>query len=374
MQGATLQPTIGKPLYDYFSVANLYQPCAALAVPSSIFNLLIPPNAQARCESLHKKGLVSGDNQTAWAADALAKLRNYGWLADSDVLHASHYALATPAIAMTYSNALGRVSVLDNLCGYSFANTDLITGDPIPQALTTQLGTFSTANGVPPTSGVNIVYNEAANASPGVVGKRDTFASSPSTRLTDYALDGAVCHRNLMEGRDIVSGEALDGADAYYAQRLQEGIDEVVLTARLRGKPAVIVHGRSDALVPVNHSSRAYYGTNQLVEGYGCSRLSYIEVTNAQHFDAFLGFSGYAENFIPLHVYLIRALNDMYDHLTTGKRLPPSQVVRSVPRGTGEPPSAGAPPITAANVPPIEKYPAFRDRIWFIKNTLYIPD
>jgi hydroxybutyrate-dimer hydrolase len=367
MQGAALQPTIGKPLYDYFSVANLYQPCAALAVPSSIFNLLIPPNAQARCESLHKKGLVSGDNQTAWAADALAKLRNYGWLADSDILHASHYALATPAIAMTYSNALGRVSVLENLCGYSFANTDAV-GNPIPQVPATQLATFSTGNGVPPTSGVNIVYNEAANASTGYVGKRDIFASSPSTELTDYALDGAICHRNLMEGRDIVSGKALGGADAYYAQRLQEGIDEVVLTARLRGKPAVIVHGRSDALVPVNHSSRAYYGTNQLVEGYGRSRLSYIEVTNAQHFDAFLGFAGYAENFIPLHVYLIRALNDMYDHLTAGRRLPPSQVVRGVPRGPG------APAITEANVPPIRKLPAFRDRIWFIKNTLYIPD
>jgi len=142
----------------------------------------------------------------------------------------------------------------------------------------------------------------------------------------------------------------------------------VLLTARLRGKPAIIAHGRSDALVPVNHSSRAYYGTNQLVEGAGHRRLSYIEVTNAQHFDAFLGFSGYAENFIPLHVYLIRALNDMYDHLTAGRSLPPSQVVRTTPRGTG------APTITAANVPPIKKYPAFRDRIWFIKNTLYIPD
>ena len=34
-QGATVIPTIGKPLYDYFTFANLYQPCAALAVGSS---------------------------------------------------------------------------------------------------------------------------------------------------------------------------------------------------------------------------------------------------------------------------------------------------------------------------------------------------
>jgi len=48
------------------------------------------------------------------------------------------------------------------------------------------------------------------------------------------------------------------------------------LTGRLRGKPAIIVHGRSDALVPVNHSSRAYYGTNQFVEGGGHRRLSWM--------------------------------------------------------------------------------------------------
>jgi len=260
------------------------------------------------------------------------------------------------------------VSVLDNLCGYSFANTDPTTSDPTPQALATQLGTFSTGNGVPPTSGVNIVYNDAANASLNVVGKRDILASSPSTGLTDYALDGAICHRNLVAGEDIVSGAPLSEANDDYANRIQEGIEEVQLTGRLRGKPAIIVHGRSDTLVPVNHSSRAYYGTNQLVEGAGHRRLSYIEVTNAQHFDAFLPFPEYAARYVPLHVYLIRALNDMYDHLRASKSLPPSQVVRTVPRG------AGAPQITAANVPPIKKYPAFRDRIWFIKNTLYIPD
>ena len=376
MQGTTLQPTIGKPLLDYFTVANLYQPCAALAIAPDdtagylFVNILTPSvitSGDERCASLAEQGLVDGDTTAEQAASALAKLRGYGWLADSDALQLSHYAFATPAIAMTYSNAHARASVLDNLCGYSFANTDS-AGDPIPQVLTTQLGTFSTANGVPPTSGVNIVYNPAANSSSGKVGKRDILAASPSTGRLDLAFDGAVCHRNLVEGVDITSGEPLSGTDAVYARWIQEGIEEVQLTARLRGKPAIIVHGRSDALVPVNHSSRAYYGTNQLVEGGGHRRLSYIEVTNAQHFDAFLGFPGYAERYIPLHVYLIRALNLMYDHLTSGSTLPPSQVVRGVPRGTG------APPITEANVPPIQDNPAPGDRIVFDKKTLYIPD
>lgn len=143
---------------------------------------------------------------------------------------------------------------------------------------------------------------------------------------------------------------------------------EVQLTARLRGKPALIVHGRADALIPVNHASRAYYGANQLAEGHGRRALSYIEVTNAQHFDAFLGFPGYAERFIPLHVYLIRVLNSLYAHLTTGAPLPPSQVVRAVPRGVG------APPITAVNVPDFSANPPAGDQITFDRKTLYIPD
>ncbi len=381
LQGTTEQPTIGKPLLDYFTFANLYQPCAAATLlPAesagyAIVNLLTPTvisQGATRCASLAAKGLVSGTTLAEQAADALAKLRAYGWLADSDTLQLSHYALATPSIAVTYTNALGRVSVLDNLCGFSFANTNL-TGDPIAQVPATQIGTFSTGNGVPPTSGVNLVYNDAANAASPGAGKRDLFAASPSNDALDLALDGAICQRNLVAGRNIVGGGALGAEQAAYAASVAQGIDEVQLTARLRGKPALIVHGRADALVPVNHASRAYYGANQLSEGNGRRALSYVEVTNAQHFDAFLGFPGYAERFVPLHVYLIRALNAMYANLTVGTPLPPSQVVRTVPRGvSGTPPTPN--PITAANVPEILSNPAAGDSIIFKKNTLYIPD
>src|SRR5262249_26498740 len=41
----------------------------------------------------------------------------------------------------------------------------------------------------------------------------------------------------------------------------------------------------------------------------------------------------------------------MLDHLRNGRALPPSQVVHTTPRG------AGAPPITATNVPPIADAP-----------------
>ncbi len=86
-------------------------------------------------------------------------------------------------------------------------------------------------------------------------------------------------------------------------------MSETRRSGNLHGKPALIVHGRSDGLLPVNHTSRPYLGFNRQQEG-AASKLSYIEVENAQHFDAFIGaVSGYSNRYVPLHLYLIRALD-----------------------------------------------------------------
>jgi hydroxybutyrate-dimer hydrolase len=74
---------------------------------------------------------------------------------------------------------------------------------------------------------------------------------------------------------------------------------------------------------------------------------------------------------VPLHLYFNRALDLMWAHLTERQPLPPSQVVRTTPRG-GTP--GAAPALTAANVPPIQLAPAAADRITFSGNTLTIPD
>lgn len=378
VQGTTPISAIGKPLYDYFTWANLYQPCASLSTraagaPAYAFlDFPVLGRPAARCAGLHAKGLLpAAATTTALQAEAaLDKLLDYGWLPDSNVLHASHYRFATNSIAVTYSNAHGRFSVADNLCGFSFANTSA-AGDPVAQVLASQASIFATGNGVPPTTGVNVVYNDSLGGA-----KQDLLATSPSTSALDYALDGAVCHRNLVEGRDIVTGAALTGAAKAASDRVRAGIAEVQLTARLKNTPTIIVQGRADALVPVNHASRAYFLKNQ-ASAPGVSNARYVEVTNAQHFDAFLPggavFGGYEQRFVPLHVYLIRALDTMYAHLTTGAALPPSQVVRGVPRCGPVYPCA-APPITPANVPPIAANPAAADRIVYDKGTLYVPD
>lgn len=359
IQRGSLPPyTAGsRPLLDYFTFANLYQPCAALSPRAAgspvAFAPALVPFAQARCGSLAAKGLLAAATLAAQAEEALDKLLAYGWEPDTIRLQVSHWQLATPAIAMTYSNSHGRFSVLDNLCGFSFAFTDA-AGFPIPALASLGL-IFGTGNGVPPTSGINVINNNNPPAFGGP--RRDLFSVSPSTLATDFNLDGALCQRQL------VTGSSADAA------RVRLGIAEVQQAGSLRKTPMLIVHGRNDTLVPVNFSSRPYYA-QLLRTAHPKSELSYIEVTNAQHFEAFLGLAGYDTHYIPLHVYFNRAVDAMYARLTQGTPLPPSQVVHTTPRGGTSP----APAITLANVPAWSAAPPAADRITWDGKTLSIPD
>jgi hydroxybutyrate-dimer hydrolase len=357
-RGATTSVGTGRPLYDYFTTANLYQACAALAPAAAAgpgAGLVAAVLATNRCASLKAKGLLTAPDTAGQALESLNMLHAAGWQPDSDVLHASLYALATPAIAATYSNTYGRFGVLDNLCGLSFAATDA-TNKPVAIAPATLAVIFGTANGVPPGGGVNVVNN----LSPGGP-LRDPVSISPSTGLLDFDIDAAICQRNLFTGSDA------------NATRVKSGVNELLRTANLHGKPAIIVHGRNDGLIPVPFTSRPYFGQNKIVEGTA-SQLTYIEVTNAQHFDTFIdnaAVPGYDSLFVPLHYYFVKAMDAMYARLKSNTALPPPQVVRTVPRG-GTP--GAAPALTIANVPPISATPAAGNQITFSNNTVTIPD
>lgn len=359
-RGGAAVGTSAKTLFDYTSQANLFQSCAALSpqvagAPGAAF--VVAAFAANRCNSLKAKGLLTATGTAALADEALAKLRSYGWEPESAILHASLAAFeVAPAVTVTFANALARASVKDNLCGYSFGST---TAQGLPNALApAALATmFATGNGVPPSSGVQLINNLSVGAP-----LRDLFSFSPSTGAQDFNLDGALCLRNLLTGSDSAS------------RALQSGIDETRRNGRLGGKPAIIVHGRDDALLPVNHTSRPYTALSRSVDG-AASKLSYIEVTNAQHFDSFIGLPavlpGYDTRYIPLHVYLNRALDAVYANLKNGTALPPSQVVRTVPRG-GTP--GQAPAITNANVPAIAASPAAANLITVEGSTIRVPD
>lgn len=366
----------GKSLADYFTLANLYQPCAALATSAamaevSVFNYMsltgMNPRASNRCAALAAKGLVAGATTADQSADALAKLHANGWTADNDQMHNAMYALGNaPIIAAMYSNAYGRFAVTDNLCGVSLASVDA-TGSPVAVSAAAKAANFAIGNGTANGSPATVVYNDSVGGA-----KSWALATSPSTGMLDLALDSALCQRALVTGVDAVTGAALSTATLptkAQSDAVRAGIAEVLLNGNLRAKPTLMVAGRSDALLPVNNSERAYTAYNHLVEG-ASSKLHYIEVTNAQHFDSFIPFSGFDTRYVPLHAYFTQAMNAMYAHLTTGSALPPSQVVRTTARGGV---AGAAPAISALNVPALAAAPAAGDAISFSGNSVAIP-
>ena len=382
-RGGTTVAASAKSLYDYTTTAALYQACAALSSQVSDTSGVIAlfggdtTAAQNRCATLKAKGLLTATTLSAQEDEALTKLNQAGWEADSNLLHGSHFfSYASPAVAVTYANAYARASVKDNLCDYSFGVTNTAGGVAAPTAAqTAQLGQiFGTGNGVPPTGPISLVDNAAIGGArrDQVAQSADAVASPGNTSSNDYNTDGVACLRSLATGQDT-AGAALTGTLLTQSNALKAGIQQVLRTGRLHGIPTILVQGRSDALVPVNHASRAYLGLNKMAEG-ASSPTYYYEVQNAQHFDAFLPLAPLAGRFLPLHRYVIQSLDLMYDHLKNNAPLPPSQVVRTTPRGFGGVGGATPNNITPSNVPPIAASPATGDQITFAGSTLSIPN
>ncbi|MGH8720188.1 MAG: 3-hydroxybutyrate oligomer hydrolase family protein [Burkholderiales bacterium] len=354
-----------KSLYDYATLVNVFQPCASVALGAAApLNLAPSPE---RCQSLREKGLLESDVLAEQAAEAQQIINDFGILPEQNIVQPSYTSFFVPqAISVTYANAYGRFSVVDNLCGYSFGATDATAGptlgDPIPLAAAAEAALFGTSNGIPPTGGVNLINNLSVGGA-----KADRASISPSTKRADQNVDGALCLRALATGIDPATGQPLSGTDLDNHVKIEKGISRILASGDLHGIPTLIATGRADANLALNHTSRAYYGLNQLLEGEE-SKLRYYEVTNAHHLDTFNQFAGFNDKFVPLHFYFVQVMNLMFDHLKNGAPLPLSQVVRTMPRGIG------APQITLTNVPPIEQDPAEDALITFDGNVLTIPE
>jgi hydroxybutyrate-dimer hydrolase len=390
-QGGTAVAAAGKSLIDYFTYRMIYEPCAAISAGAQATNGVRPgwfgfgtaPLGSAltqvggqelqtiaanRCQSLADKGLVSGATTAQQADAALAKMQAYGWTdPNQNALHAAHYRLADMYVAFGYVAAYGKFSVSDNICGFSLANVDG-TGNVAAQAATKTI-LFATSNGL--NTGGDVIYNDSVGGA-----KLYHLGVSPTTSRMDGALDGELCMRNMVTGLDTVTGLALNGNALANSQRVQAGIKDVLLTGNLQKKPVVIVAGRSDTLVPVNHSERPYVAFNSKVEG-ATSNLRYYEIMNGQHFDAFVpnaaggGVQGFDTLFVPVHYYFIKSMDLLWAKLKNGTALPPSQLVRTTPRG-GTP--GTAPAITVANVPNIATAPAAGDLITASSGAISLPN
>jgi len=372
--------THSKLLYDYFSYINVYQPCADLAQPDASLNTAFVFGAlelaENRCASLAELGLLTrfhgdGTETTAFerAGEARALINDYGILEEQNwVQPTQQFFEFNEAITVTYANAYGRFSVIENLCGVSFAG--VLGQQPAPLDETVFQALFGVSSGVPPTGsfrglgGIQLINNDSLG---GAVLNRFSLNSDG---IQDQNLAAALCYRSLFTGLDA-NGKKLKGDAKDAHKRVEKGLKKIPYKAKLKRIPAIIVHGRNDGVVPLNHSTRPYFGVNRIKDKK--SKLHYYEVTNANHLDAFIPFFvGFQVRYIPLHYYFDQAMDLMYDHLKNGTPLPPSQVVRTVPRGEN------VPDITAANVPDISADPAEGDLITLVKKkgryTLTIPE
>ncbi len=338
-------------LFDYALLHYLLQPAAVLVPEKASAMTEVPalqrPLWEAWAAKLAELGLVTGETLEQRARDARRQLEAAGVLRealDSGIANVS-FGL-WPAIGEAYASAYARLGPQESPCGLSYAATDsqfaarALTGEELARLAADSVG-------VPPTGGIQLV-DEAGR-----------FASLGS-------IEHALCLRELATGRTL-SGDPLETARDELSQRLRRGIEEIRMSAHLHGKPVIIVHGRRDGLVPVNLSSRAWYALH-CKQGEHSAR--YYEVEHGQHFDGLIALPGWDERFVPLQPQLLAAMDLMHRHLTTGGRLPPSQVVRSRPRRVID----GKPdPLGVENLGVIREKP-HGDAIRFRHGALVIPE
>lgn len=306
----------GRQLFDYGTEAALYMPCAllhprfdavALARPGGVR----PPAWLARCASLRAAGLLAGETPEAQVQDAYARMQASGW--SDAALEAGALSVSFDlwrALGVGYASAYTRSAADAMPCGYAYAVLDA-QGAARAATPEERAAWWSDASGIPPGSGVGIL---------------DTLAAGD-----DPALPALICMRDL---RDSGSEGSL---------RLQAGIAATRAALPRAGLPVFLIHGADDGLVPEAFSGGAYAAWAQ---AHGRD-VRYWKVTNAQHFDAFLGLPPLAVRYVPLMPYAYRALDAMWAHVVEAAALPASAVIEARPRKAD---ATGIAPLTRENL------------------------
>ncbi len=318
-------------LYDYTTEAALLMPCALLHAPLGA----LPPappggdSAQAFCDYAAGAGLLgpaadSGDT-AARAQAAYQRLRAGGWT--DEALRAGALSVNFDlwrAVAATYASAYGRhgpVAAEDEpeaawtRYRYAAASAASAGAAPAPRAATEveRAAWWSDASGIPPGAGVQMFGPQDPGPTPGL-----------------SALAGL---RELWTGKSLRQAPpALATALARASQRLHRGVEATRAAAPRKDLPVVVVHGLDDGLIPPAFSSAPYVAMAQQAG----ARVSYWQVRNAQHFDAFLGLPALGARYVPLLPYVYAALDRVEAHLAERAPLPADAVIASTPRGQGQ--------------------------------------
>lgn len=338
--GRTIQSS-GVSSPDFLFMESTYMICAGRAEPNwpGYANLTYGDNM---CASLKDKGLVSGDTTVDQARDAVRILDEYGFDPDSHWQFPANGDVIGPmhAMAATYM----RVGVERVLCGVNAALTVDAQGRPT-KPTRTQLAQMWVNTG---TYNPQPIYEDSLGGAVHI-----TRGISPSTGRLDGSLDAKLCLQALKNGTSTES------------EKYRSGEQAAANSGNLHGKPMLLIAAREDVRLPATLTSRMYLGLNSVVEG-SRSKLRYIEMTNSSH-----------TNPAPARIsspdyYLYSGLNIMWDHLRSGKPLPPNQVIRTLPRGENS--DGSAKNLAAANVPPPSLQPVQSDIILVDKGAVVIPD
>lgn len=291
-------------------IDGLFIPCAALFHDNSGLASFVMPiwqsRLETRCRKLKAIGALNTGTLQEQSQEAYDILRDNGLSSSSDgLMLAFTTGFIWDAVLVNYINAYGAYSIDDHLCGLSYAYTG-IDGKPAsaPGALKQSL--HSVSGGILPAAGVTII--------------NDNSKGEPSSQMTSLDADGAF---------DLAFDNLLCLRETLQESRVRSGIAKTFVDGDLHSLPSIIVHGREDNLIHVNHSSRAYYVLNAKREKK--SRLHYYEIDNGQHFDALVALPPFKTRYVPVHHYFEEALDIMFDNQINGSKIPPSQRVKTKP-------------------------------------------
>lgn len=252
---------LGQPaLYDYATLAALYQPCLladdefTTGLPLGTAELALA--GQTRCESLARTGML--DRAEASAAREVLLAAGFDELALEQA--AVNVTLDLwRSVVVTYASSYLQRGPFDMPCGFSLA---------APGATEAQRQAWwGSHSGIAPGDGIDIV---------------DAMAEG-----NDPAFAGLLCLRELVTE---------SGPDADF---LQAALRSAQATALLPDIPVLVVHGRADGLIPVEFSSRPYV---KMARNHGAD-IAYWEADRVQHFDALLAAPGVAGQYAPVLPY-----------------------------------------------------------------------
>ncbi|HXQ32081.1 MAG TPA: 3-hydroxybutyrate oligomer hydrolase family protein [Steroidobacteraceae bacterium] len=347
-------------LLDYTGLHYLYQPCAVLAesdpeAPYFAATQASRPRLEQWCADLQAVGVLPAGPVGAAASAARNELLAAGVLPQG--LRLGHFNLLAnlwPGIATCYAWAYTRRAPWDPPLGVTFAATD--AGGRVRSLTEAEAAAlWADGSGIPPTEHISLVIR-------GADGERRAANEGSSQLALGYAPERVLARApRALEGLPPGRAALLEGVRA--------GQQEVVMTARVGNRPVIIIHGRADSLMPVNHTSRAYYAVNQRDRG-SRDELRYYELEHGHHFDAYLALPGFADGYVPTQPWMLRGLDALYERLRTGAALPPSQVIRSRPRGHAD---GAVPPLAETHLGALKMHPG-ADAIGFSRGVLTVPD